>query len=114
MIPPSFSTIRATSNLFSLVKSHLNNRLANTNDTLSQLDKIQQFILDLNVITTEAAKYTAAAAASAVRGGGGGGINGQATVGGVGGSAQPPGTAASGSTSATNQTVTLVIPESRY
>ncbi|KAJ3285273.1 hypothetical protein HK104_009578, partial [Borealophlyctis nickersoniae] len=43
----------ATNNLFNLVKAHLNNRLNNTNDTLTQLEKIQQFILDLTQITTE-------------------------------------------------------------
>ncbi|KAJ3221289.1 Cilia- and flagella-associated protein 73 [Clydaea vesicula] len=46
----------ATNNLFTLVKSHLNNRLNNTNDTLSQLDKIQQFICDLNQITSTTMK----------------------------------------------------------
>ncbi|KNC98287.1 uncharacterized protein SPPG_09394 [Spizellomyces punctatus DAOM BR117] len=43
----------ATNNLFNLVKSHLNNRLNTTNDTLVQLDKIQQFILDLSAITAD-------------------------------------------------------------
>ncbi|KAI9095857.1 hypothetical protein DFS34DRAFT_581995 [Phlyctochytrium arcticum] len=43
----------ATNNLFNLVKSHLNNRLNTTSDTLVQLDKIQQFILDLSQITAE-------------------------------------------------------------
>lgn len=41
----------ATSNLFALVKSHLENRMNNTVDTIEQLDKISQFILDLNQIT---------------------------------------------------------------
>ncbi|KAL7750593.1 hypothetical protein RI367_003935 [Sorochytrium milnesiophthora] len=41
----------ATHNLFNLVKSHLNNRLNATHDTVTQLDKIQQFILDLSAIT---------------------------------------------------------------
>ncbi|KAJ3073259.1 Cilia- and flagella-associated protein 73, partial [Quaeritorhiza haematococci] len=43
----------ATNNLFNIVKSHLNNRLNSTTDTLVQLDKIQQFILDLTQITAE-------------------------------------------------------------
>ncbi|KAI9136997.1 hypothetical protein BKA69DRAFT_1119445, partial [Paraphysoderma sedebokerense] len=37
----------ATANLFFLIKSHLNNRLSTTTDTLAQLDRIQQFIIDL-------------------------------------------------------------------
>ncbi|KAJ3189118.1 Cilia- and flagella-associated protein 73 [Gaertneriomyces sp. JEL0708] len=43
----------ATNNLFNLVKVHLNNRLNPTNDTLVQLDKIQQFIVDLSEITAD-------------------------------------------------------------
>ncbi|KAI8854679.1 hypothetical protein BC829DRAFT_379410 [Chytridium lagenaria] len=43
----------ATNNLFNLVKAHLNNRLPNATDTLTQLDKIQQFIIDLNAITQD-------------------------------------------------------------
>lgn len=51
--PPSSSSIwnRATANLFFLIKSHLNNRLSTTTDTLAQLDRIQQFIIDLSEIT---------------------------------------------------------------
>lgn len=41
----------ATNNLFQIVKSHLNNRLNATSGTLAQLDKIGQFIVDLNQIT---------------------------------------------------------------
>ncbi|KAJ3048948.1 Cilia- and flagella-associated protein 73 [Rhizophlyctis rosea] len=52
----------ATNNLFNLVKSHLNNRVGGTTDTLTQLDKIQQFILDLTEITVDMQE----------RGGGGG------------------------------------------
>ncbi|KAL2912077.1 hypothetical protein HK105_208429 [Polyrhizophydium stewartii] len=44
----------ATNNLFNVVKSHLNNRLNSTTDTLAQLDKIGQFIVDLNQITSDA------------------------------------------------------------
>ncbi|KNE61324.1 hypothetical protein AMAG_07061 [Allomyces macrogynus ATCC 38327] len=40
----------ASHNLFNLVKLHLNNRVTSTADTLAQLDKIQQFILDLTAI----------------------------------------------------------------
>ncbi|KAJ3242025.1 Cilia- and flagella-associated protein 73 [Chytriomyces hyalinus] len=43
----------ATSNLFSIVKTHLNSKLNNSGDTLSQLDKIQQFMIDLNAISAE-------------------------------------------------------------
>ncbi|KAI9203153.1 uncharacterized protein BJ171DRAFT_425735 [Polychytrium aggregatum] len=43
----------AASNLFQLVKTHLNNRVNTSVDTLNQLDKIQQFMLDLNQITSE-------------------------------------------------------------
>jgi hypothetical protein len=43
----------ATANLFNVVKSHLNNRLNWTNDTSLQLEKIQQFIMDLSQITEE-------------------------------------------------------------
>ncbi|KAJ1502145.1 Cilia- and flagella-associated protein 73 [Coelomomyces lativittatus] len=43
----------ATSNLFQLVKSHLNNRISGTTDTFVQLDKIQQFILDLTEIVKQ-------------------------------------------------------------
>ncbi|KAI8921350.1 hypothetical protein DFJ77DRAFT_482579 [Powellomyces hirtus] len=43
----------ATNNLFNLVKSHLNNRLNGTGDTVVQLDKIQQFIIDLSDITSD-------------------------------------------------------------
>ncbi|KAJ3414084.1 Cilia- and flagella-associated protein 73 [Chytridiales sp. JEL 0842] len=43
----------ATSNLFNLVRTHLNSRMATTVDTVVQLDKIQQFILDLSQITSE-------------------------------------------------------------
>lgn len=43
----------ATNNLFNIVKSHLNNRLNNTTDTPLQLEKIQQFMLDLSEITSE-------------------------------------------------------------
>ncbi|XJO77382.1 hypothetical protein BDV3_001970 [Batrachochytrium dendrobatidis] len=44
----------ATNNLFNVVKLHLDNRLNSTSDTLSQLDKIGQFIVDLNQITLDA------------------------------------------------------------
>jgi hypothetical protein len=40
----------ATNNLFNLVKIHLNNRVTHTADTLNQLDKIQQFLIDLSEI----------------------------------------------------------------
>ncbi|KAI8919546.1 hypothetical protein BC831DRAFT_481471 [Entophlyctis helioformis] len=43
----------ATNNLFNVVKSHLNNRLNSTTDTLAQLDKIGQFIVDLTQITSD-------------------------------------------------------------
>jgi hypothetical protein len=43
----------ATSNLFNVVKGHLNNRLPTTTDTLVQLDKIEQFTSDLNQITKD-------------------------------------------------------------
>lgn len=43
----------ATNNLFNVVKSHLNNRMNNTTDTILQLDKIGQFIADLNEISDE-------------------------------------------------------------
>ncbi|KAJ3316424.1 Cilia- and flagella-associated protein 73 [Blyttiomyces sp. JEL0837] len=43
----------ATNNLFQLVKGHLNSRLFNSTDTLVQLDKIQQFILDLSSIASD-------------------------------------------------------------
>ncbi|KAI9364973.1 coiled-coil domain-containing protein 42 [Zopfochytrium polystomum] len=46
----------ATSNLFSLVKGHLSSRVSNSADTCQQLDKIQQFIIDLSDITSS---YTA-------------------------------------------------------
>jgi hypothetical protein len=42
---------RATNNLFLIVKTHVNNRLNATTGTLSQLDKIGQFIVDLTQIT---------------------------------------------------------------
>ncbi|KAJ3191374.1 Cilia- and flagella-associated protein 73 [Irineochytrium annulatum] len=41
----------ATNNLFNLVKVHLSSRLPNSTETLTQLDKIQQFITDLSSIT---------------------------------------------------------------
>ncbi|KAI8826009.1 uncharacterized protein EV422DRAFT_491734 [Fimicolochytrium jonesii] len=53
----------ATNNLFQLVKSHVNNRLVATGSTVVQLEKIQQFILDLTNITSDMGG----------RGGGGGG-----------------------------------------
>lgn len=40
----------ATNNLFFIVKNHLNSRLNSTSDTLTQLDKVGQFIVDLNQI----------------------------------------------------------------
>ncbi|KAJ3138758.1 Cilia- and flagella-associated protein 73 [Physocladia obscura] len=43
----------AVNNLFLIVKTHLNSKITNTVDTKIQLDKIQQFMLDLNAITTE-------------------------------------------------------------
>ncbi|KAH6590862.1 hypothetical protein BASA61_005073 [Batrachochytrium salamandrivorans] len=43
----------ATSNLFNIVKLHLDNRLSSTPDVLEQLDKIDQFIVDLNQITAD-------------------------------------------------------------
>ena len=43
----------ATGNLFGLIKSHLNNRVANTNDTIVQLEKIEQFIVDLGQIVNK-------------------------------------------------------------
>eukprot|EP00842_Homolaphlyctis_polyrhiza_P004954 jgi/Hompol1/545/HPOL_004240-RA len=50
----------ATNNLFNVVKSHLNNRLNSTTDTLAQLDKIGQFIVDLNQITSDSQQMAAA------------------------------------------------------
>ncbi|TPX32125.1 hypothetical protein SmJEL517_g04704 [Synchytrium microbalum] len=44
----------ATSNLFNLVRQHLNGRLNGTSDTLIQMDRIGQFILDLSQITQDA------------------------------------------------------------
>lgn len=41
----------ATNNLFTLVRSHLQNKVANSTTTIGQLDKIQQFIVDLSEIT---------------------------------------------------------------
>ncbi len=41
----------ATNNLFQIVKQHLNNRMNSTTETLTQLDKIGQFVEDLNQIT---------------------------------------------------------------
>lgn len=43
----------ATNNLFNVVKAHLNNRMNSTSDTLAQLDKVGQFIVDLNEITSK-------------------------------------------------------------
>ncbi|KAI8901657.1 hypothetical protein BC833DRAFT_576763 [Globomyces pollinis-pini] len=48
----------ATNNLFNIVKNHLNNRLNATSGTLQQLDKIGQFIVDLNeIIGTSGDKF---------------------------------------------------------
>ncbi|KAI8801735.1 hypothetical protein BJ742DRAFT_749399 [Cladochytrium replicatum] len=54
----------ATNNLFNLVKVHLNNRLNTSIDTITQLDKIQQFILDLSAIATEIENQTSNATAT--------------------------------------------------
>jgi len=35
------------------VKTHLNNRMSNTSDPISQLERIQQFIVDLDAIKNE-------------------------------------------------------------
>ncbi|KAJ3394431.1 Cilia- and flagella-associated protein 73 [Entophlyctis sp. JEL0112] len=43
----------ATNNLFSIVKTHLNSKQSNVTDTKVQLDRIQQFILDLSAISSE-------------------------------------------------------------
>jgi flagellar biosynthesis chaperone FliJ len=43
----------ATNNLFVIVKNHLNNRLNVPSGTLAQLDKIGQFIADLNQIVEQ-------------------------------------------------------------
>ncbi|KAI9329736.1 hypothetical protein BDR26DRAFT_909372 [Obelidium mucronatum] len=43
----------ASSNLFNIVKTHLNSKLLTTTDTMVQLDKIQQFMIDLNAISAE-------------------------------------------------------------
>ncbi|KAJ3203579.1 Cilia- and flagella-associated protein 73 [Entophlyctis luteolus] len=43
----------ATNNLFSIVKSHVNSKQSNVTDTKVQLDRIQQFILDLSAISSE-------------------------------------------------------------
>ncbi|KAJ1525593.1 Cilia- and flagella-associated protein 73 [Nowakowskiella sp. JEL0078] len=48
----------ATNNLFNLVKTHLNTRLNNTQDTLVQLEKIQQFMLDLTAISNDMQSFT--------------------------------------------------------
>jgi hypothetical protein len=53
---PKFDDLRATNNLFNIVKAHLNNRMSHTNETIEQLDRIQQFILDLEAIRTEMLK----------------------------------------------------------
>jgi hypothetical protein len=43
----------AINNLFNVVKSHLNNRMNGTTDTILQLEKIGQFITDLNEISND-------------------------------------------------------------
>ncbi|KAJ3017384.1 UNVERIFIED_CONTAM: Cilia- and flagella-associated protein 73 [Siphonaria sp. JEL0065] len=43
----------AATNMFSIVKTHLNSKLETTTDTMVQLDKIQQFMIDLNAISAE-------------------------------------------------------------
>jgi uncharacterized LabA/DUF88 family protein len=43
----------ATNNLFLLVKNHFHTRLGNTTDTVTQLKKIQQAILDMKEIVLE-------------------------------------------------------------
>ena len=45
--------VRATQNLFQIVKSHLNHRLSHSNDPIAQLERISQFIVDLEAIQTE-------------------------------------------------------------
>ncbi|KAI9176031.1 hypothetical protein H9P43_006395 [Blastocladiella emersonii ATCC 22665] len=73
----------ATNNLFNLVKLHLNNRVTSTTKALDQLDKIQQFILDLSeIIQLDRAGEggTAAAAASSSSSGGGAGNPANASV----------------------------------
>ena len=47
---------RATNNLFNVVKGHLSNRLSNTTHPIVQLDRVQQFILDLDAIKMEMLK----------------------------------------------------------
>ncbi|KAJ3342484.1 Cilia- and flagella-associated protein 73 [Gonapodya sp. JEL0774] len=42
--------LRATNNLFALVRAHLQNRTPASTDTFDQLDKIAQFIADLQVV----------------------------------------------------------------
>jgi hypothetical protein len=42
-----------SNNLFNVVKSHLNNRMNGTQDAILQLEKIGQFIVDLNEISNE-------------------------------------------------------------
>ncbi|KAJ3199347.1 Cilia- and flagella-associated protein 73 [Dinochytrium kinnereticum] len=73
----------ATNNLFNLVKAHLNNRLPNASETLTQLDKIQQFIIDLNGITQDLTSSTPAIGSGP--GSTGIGMGGAIGSGGVGG-----------------------------
>ncbi|TPX34963.1 hypothetical protein SeMB42_g07240 [Synchytrium endobioticum] len=53
----------ATANLFNLVRQHLNGRLNSTSDTLIQMDRIGQFILDLSQITQDAASLVSMSSA---------------------------------------------------
>ncbi|KXS11341.1 hypothetical protein M427DRAFT_115025 [Gonapodya prolifera JEL478] len=79
----------ATTNLFSLVRAHLQNRIPPSSDTFDQLDKIAQFVVDLQVVIEVLARQKEREKGFAEGGTG----EGEATVG-VGVSAGPGGDAA--------------------